>query len=183
MFGSSILEVAIGVVFVFILVSIICSAIREGIEAWLKTRAAYLEYGIRELLHDRSGNGLANAFYNHPLIYSLFSGEYRPREYSDSPSILAGGQNLPSYIPAGNFATALMDIAARGPKTDLQTGDPNPGPITLNSIRENILNIDNQAVRRALLTALDNADGDLTKARANLEAWFNSGMDRVSGWY
>ena len=47
MFGSQILEVAIGVIFVFILVSIICSAIREGIEAWLKTRAAFLEHGIR----------------------------------------------------------------------------------------------------------------------------------------
>ena len=59
MFGSGILEVAIGVIFVFLLVSIICSAIREGIEAWLKTRAAYLEHGIRELLHDLGGGGLA----------------------------------------------------------------------------------------------------------------------------
>jgi hypothetical protein len=39
MFGSEALEVAIGIIFVYILVSIICTAIREGIEAWLKTRA------------------------------------------------------------------------------------------------------------------------------------------------
>jgi hypothetical protein len=31
--------------------------------------------------------------------------------------------------------------------------------------------------------ALDGAKGDLEQARANLEAWFDSGMDRVSGWY
>lgn len=46
MFGSRILEVAIGIVFVFLLVSMICSASREGIESWRKSRAAFLELGI-----------------------------------------------------------------------------------------------------------------------------------------
>ena len=41
MLGSEILDVAIGLVFVYIVVSVICTAVREGIEAWLKTRAAY----------------------------------------------------------------------------------------------------------------------------------------------
>ena len=27
------------------------------------------------------------------------------------------------------------------------------------------------------------ADGDLDKARVNLEGWFDASMDRVSGWY
>ena len=67
MFGS-VLEVAIGVVFVFLLASIICSAVREGIEAFLKTRAAFLERGIRELLHDREATGLAKQVYTHPLV-------------------------------------------------------------------------------------------------------------------
>ena len=73
MFGSEILEVAIGLIFVFLHVSVMCSAIREGIESWLKTRAAYLERGIRELLHDVAAEpgGLARAFYAHPLIHSL----------------------------------------------------------------------------------------------------------------
>lgn len=73
MFSSQILEVAIGVTFVFILVSVICTAVREVIETFLKTRSAYLEQGIRELLHD-DDDGLTEALYNHPLIYSLFSG-------------------------------------------------------------------------------------------------------------
>ena len=58
MFGSEILDVAIGVIFVFLLVSLIASAIREGLEGWLKTRATHLEAGIRELLHDPKGTGL-----------------------------------------------------------------------------------------------------------------------------
>jgi hypothetical protein len=38
-------------------------------------------------------------------------------------------------------------------------------------------------VERALLTAIDSAQGDLQKAQANIEAWYDSAMDRVSGWY
>jgi hypothetical protein len=36
---------------------------------------------------------------------------------------------------------------------------------------------------RALLTLIDAAGNDLTQARINIETWFDSGMDRVSGWY
>ena len=85
MFGSAILEVAIGIIFIYLLISIICSAIREGIEAWLKTRAAYLEYGIRELLHDTKAEGIAKSFYNHPLIYSLFADDYKPERIRQPP--------------------------------------------------------------------------------------------------
>jgi len=54
MFNSQILDVAIGIVFIYVLASATCSAIREGIESWVKTRAAYLEYGIRKLLNCRA---------------------------------------------------------------------------------------------------------------------------------
>jgi hypothetical protein len=182
MFGSEMLEVAIGIIFIYMLVSVICTAIREGIEAWLKSRAAYLEYGIRELLHDIPAQGIANSLYNHPLVYSLFSGNYTPGG-SSKPAIFARGAYLPSYIPTKNFAQALMDIAARGPHTNAASSGPNAAAISLDSMRVNIQNIDNEAVQRALLTAIDAAQGDLSKAQANIEAWYDSAMDRVSGWY
>ncbi|WP_205504621.1 hypothetical protein [Rufibacter psychrotolerans] len=182
MFGSQILEVAIGVLFVFILMSIICSAIREGLESWLKTRAAFLEHGIRELLHDKGAQGLAKNFYNHPLIYSLFSSEYKPGHATQRPGAWTGGSNLPSYIPSKNFALALMDIAARGPATDVASAAGAP-VISLDTIRANISNIQNPSIQRVMLTAIDSAQGDLNRAQANIEAWYDSGMDRVSGWY
>lgn len=202
MFGSVILEVIIGVIFVFLLVSIICSALREGVEAWLKTRAAYLEHGIRELLHHGldlmkrekteagdepppSAVDLARCVYEHPLIYGLFSGPYQPGKGSESgkPPLLAKGGNLPSYIPSKNFAVALMDIAARGPQTDEISSHPASPVISLQTVRTNLLNIESPFVRRALLTAIDAAQGSLEKAQKNIEAWYDSGMDRVSGWY
>jgi hypothetical protein len=184
MFGSKILDVAIGVIFVYILVSIICSAVREGIEAWLKTRAAYLEYGIRELLRDgKNGTGLVTAFYNHPLIFSLFGGDYTPADMAGPRPLLARGRNLPSYIPAANFATALMDIAARGPDTNASSSSPNSVPISLSAVRANVTKLASRPVQRAVLAAIDIAQGDLDKAQANIEAWYNGAMDRVSGWY
>jgi hypothetical protein len=47
----------------------------------------------------------------------------------------------------------------------------------------NIMNLDNPFVQRALLTAIDSAQGDLNRAQKNIEDWYDSGMDRVSGWY
>ena len=187
MFGSDILEVAIGIIFIYILVSIICSAVREGVETWLKTRSAYLEHGIRELLRDSTGTGLAQSVYRHPLISGLYLADYgddppvRPRgRYA---WLLAKGRGLPSYIPSKNFAVALMDLAARGPRTDAFTSSSTSTPITLDSLRQNVANLGNAEVQRALLTAIDTAQGDLQQVQKNLEQWYDSGMDRVSGWY
>ncbi|HEX9563907.1 MAG TPA: hypothetical protein VF981_08050 [Gemmatimonadaceae bacterium] len=185
MFGSEILDVAIGVVFVFLIVSIICSAVREGMEAWLKSRAAYLEHGIRMLLHDMEARegGLARAFYDHPLIRSLSATQYKPGPAASTPSLLARGRGLPSYIPAQNFSLALLDIAARGPATDAVSSDPAAPAISLESVRLNVRNLGSPAIQRLVLTAIDTAEGDLEKARRSIEAWFDSGMERVSGWY
>jgi hypothetical protein len=209
MFNSDILEVVIGVVFVFVLVSIICSAVREGIETWMKSRAAYLEHGIRELLRDAGGEGLAASFYEHPLINGLYPGYYAPpgdaakadrpgdtradgeeggaatrREAVSTrePPLLVRGRNLPSYIPSRNFALALMDLAARGPVSEFNSG-PAAAEVTPQTIRANIQNIRSPAVQRVLLTALDTGQGDLERVRQELERWYDSGMDRVSGWY
>ncbi|MGI4873126.1 MAG: hypothetical protein ACRYFX_18355 [Janthinobacterium lividum] len=183
MFGSQILEVGLGVVLVFILTSIMCSVIREGLDAWLKTRAAFLEYGIRELLHDREGTKLAAAFFNHPLIYSLFAGEYTPGSTTSRPSAFTKGGTLPSYIPTRNFALALLDMAARGPVTDVNSSTDQAPGISLESIRANVGNLQNPAVQRVVLTALDSAQGDLNKVQSYLQDWYNSSMDQISGWY
>ena len=54
---------------------------------------------------------------------------------------------------------------------------------TIESVRALVGRIGCPRVLRAVLTALDAANGDLGAAQANLEHWFDSTMDRVSGWY
>jgi hypothetical protein len=189
MFGSDILEVATGVVFVFVLISTICTSIREGLEGWFKARAAFLEFGIRELLQDKPGVGLAKQLFDHPLIFGLYPGNYAPGSSTGRPSGLTSGKNLPTYIPSRNFALALMDIAARGPVVSSDaagagTAPPAPTPaLSLAQIRSNVASIKNVAVERVLITAIDAAQGDFERACTNLEHWYDSSMDRVSGWY
>jgi hypothetical protein len=184
MFGSEILDVAIGVIFVFLLVSLICSAVREGIEAWMKSRATHLEQGIRELLHDPHATGLARALYEHPMVSVLYHDTYTPTDTIKFwTTALTRGRNLPSYIPSRNFAVALMDMAVRGPVVDAASSDASAGAMSVDELRNNIASLGNPAVQRVLLTALDTAQGDLEKVQKNIEAWYDASMDRVSGWY
>jgi hypothetical protein len=76
--------------------------------------------------------------FDHPLLFGLFSGTYRPEQLqpmyrtrigrslgitpsSDEKLIrLDFRTNLPSYIPSRNFALALLDlVAGSGSKTDV----------------------------------------------------------------
>jgi hypothetical protein len=78
MLGSQILEVAVGLVLVYLVLSLVASSVREGIESFLKSRAVQLERGIREMLHDPDGRGFAQRVFEHPLIFGLYRGGYAP---------------------------------------------------------------------------------------------------------
>jgi hypothetical protein len=162
MFGSDILDVALGMVFVYLLLSLICSAVKELIEQVMKHRPKDLENSLRELLADPDGTGLVQKIYNHGMVFGLFRGAYNP----------AGSKrNLPSYIPSRNFCLALLNVIA--PDSD--------GSIT--SLRQSVARIDNQKVKAALQAMLNDAGEDVARFRSNLEGWFNSAMERASGWY
>lgn len=188
MFGSDILDVAIGLTLLFLLLSAMASALREALEGWFKTRSQHLERGIRELLQDPDGSWLARGIYEHPLVAGLYKGAYTPRPpgwgRKNALQRLFGRSNLPSYIPAPNFAAALLDVIARGPVVSgAAMNDEVPTLLTVDVLRTRAAGMSNPYLQRALLAALDRSDGDLNRAQANLEAWFNSSMDRVSGWY
>src|SRR6266496_4225710 len=214
MFNTQILDVAIGMIFVYLLLSLMCSAGNEVIELWLKNRAADLERGLRELLNDPQGNGLVTQIYSHHLVSALFEGQYN-RGVVGLGNRLLGRVNLPSYIPARNFALALMDVVLPGQAgaAAVKSGTsgavapanegavppvvvnvspapgiapappPAPAPNPLDALRNTLQNLPNAQVRQALIALVDAAGNDVTKARQNIEDWYNSSMDRVSGWY
>jgi hypothetical protein len=154
LFGSNILEVAIGMVFVYLLLSLLCSALGELIESFLRYRYRDLKKGIDKLLQDPA---LAQRILEHPLIKPL--GE------------------RPSYIPARSFSLALWSLATEslGTENSAITQD-------IAAIRTAVSKV-NGDIGKSLLALIDEANGDIVKARANIEQWFNDAMDRVSGWY
>lgn len=180
MFGSTTLEVAIGLALIYLLLSLICTALQETVEAWLKIRASQLEKGLRVLLQDQDGKQLLQNLYNHPLLNGLFSGDYDPDKVRSGA---ARRTCLPSYMPASSFASALMDTIVRGPVTS--NASPVNGEFSFDSLRAAVTNSTmlNASMKRIMLLMLDSAHGDLAKVQTNIETWFNSGMDRVSGWY
>src|SRR4030095_5216253 len=101
MFGSTVLEVALGIIFVYLLLSLMCSALAELLEGFRKKRASDLARGLRELFADSQGTGFVQQVYQHPLVGGFFQGHYKP----------GFTKNLPSYIPSRTFALILLDIA------------------------------------------------------------------------
>jgi hypothetical protein len=205
MLNSGVLDVAIGMIFVYLILSLVTSAANEVIELKLKNRASDLEKGIRELIEPGSkagATGLVKQLYDHPLVKGLFEGTYESSGIKNKAAGITSflrSTNLPSYIPARNFALAIMDLALRGnvknpvpaSGSTEKKNEPDPAaPLSTNpfSIEELRTALKNQSIipentRRALLALIDTGATDITKARESIEAWFNSSMDRVSGWY
>jgi hypothetical protein len=156
MFGSTILDVAIGIVFIYLLVSLVVSAINELIAALLKSRAKNLVKGIQALLQDPSQTGWVARLYEHPLIESL------------SPP-----NSKPSYIPSRTFALALLDLIAPATTDGIRT------PADLKAGMANLP----EPLQRTLTTLLEESQHDVERLKTQIEIWFNNGMDRASGWY
>ena len=178
LFGSTVLEVIIGMIFVYLLLSLLCSAVAEYIESLLGYRASDLRKGIELLLNDspptagsedqtegskdqaEQGVDLAQRLYEHGLIRPLYR----------SPN------KLPSYIPSRTFALALWNMAGGGAGGS--------GTTNLEDIKKTInASVPNKELKEALITLIDDAKGDFNQARKNIEDWYEGMMDRVSGWY
>ena len=94
MFIQSIIEVIVGLVFTWFVLSTATIQIQEWIAARLRWRANDLENAIRKMLNDRS---LTRLFYDHPIIRGLAGRDMN--------------QNFkPSYIPANQFSTVLLSL-------------------------------------------------------------------------
>jgi len=163
LFNSTVLDVAIGLVFVYLLLAIIASAVNEWFSRLLGMRAKMLEQGIKQLLdaqptaaNPQGSNSFLDLFYKHPLM-----------------SGMCHHTNQPSYLPARTFATIVMDLVT----IDKQ------GAITFEDLQNGIKGLPDGDVKKALLAAIQTCSNDLAAAQKAIEAWFDDAMDRVSGWF
>lgn len=154
MFGSQVLEVAVGLTVVFVVLSAACSGIKEFIAGIAGMRSKTLEEGVRHLLQDPA---VADKVFAHPLIAST-----------------AAPGSKPSYISSHNFALALFDVLGTVDKA---------APNAAADLRANIAKVPNDKLRQTLLTLVTSTQGNIDQAQAKVEHWFDDAMDRVSGWY
>ena len=123
MFDSAILDVALGLAFIFLLVSLLVSALTEMLSGAMKWRSAHLWEGLENLLQSAEAR---NRLYEHPLIKGLarvrtervgrVARLLRWRKGaapSSAPHDWKNGKRGPSYIPSRTFALAMIDIIRR----------------------------------------------------------------------
>lgn len=162
LFNSTILDVIIGLIFVYLLLSILCTAANEWLAALTRRRGETLRRGLAQLLADQPTPGaqapdaLIREFYEHPLIKSMIH-----------------DKNHPTYLSPRNFSATLTDIITGAQQ----------GRLAFNNLLEAVNALPDGEVKRSLLALLRRSDEDLDKARFAIEGWFNDAMDRVSGWY
>jgi hypothetical protein len=130
MFGLEFLDIVIGLMFVYLLLALLATALNEYIAVLFNLRGKELARGIARLLENVDAKGavnralestavenalkglrgdvvldsLAARFYGHPLIRPLAT---RRGWIFRGPDI---APRLPSYIPARTFAMALLDV-------------------------------------------------------------------------
>jgi hypothetical protein len=213
MFGLEILDVVIGLMFVYLLLALLATAINEYLAAVMNRRGKELARGIGRLLEDleapaavdRAFDGLkpklaagaqslTQQFYNHPLIRPLATRRGRLfGRIHDAP-------RLPSYIPARTFAMALLDVLGyQDPAATDPAAPADPKAQALIRImtllkRESPLDVMElkgmlegaglpEDTVTRLLQVPTAAQSRLQHLHDGVEVWFNNAMDRVSGAY
>jgi hypothetical protein len=170
-FGSTVLDVAAGIIFGFLAISLFTSAAVEAINSVLNTRVKNLQTGIMALVNDPNFTGLAKQLYAHALISPLGPGGADPLK------------NAPAYIDKTQFAEALLDITGLSAATpDVAAQAPAVQAAAELKARVDALsaqagNVDPQLKQLLVMRC----GGDVSRLKNDLANWFDNGMDRLSG--
>jgi len=187
MTNFTILEVVIGLSFVYFVLALVCSAVAETISSLQRKRPKMLVEGIENLLSGstmitKEGRDLAKVFWNHPLVQALV----RPRTSSGHANASQTDGKGPAYIPARTFVSALIDVGARNTdrvKQVAEDAEKVAAELSKVNVPDAINGIPSAPLRQALLAIYNEADGDVNTFRREAEKWYDDAMDRVSGWY
>ena len=162
MFNSTVLDVGIGLIFTFLAVSLLSSAITEAIASIFKWRSGTLLKGIKSVLNDDDFTGLAKSLYNHALVNPRADGMAKAE---------VDLEDKPAYVDPKQFAAALIDVAK------IVEG----APATMKASID--VNVTNPQMNQLLTGMIDRTGGKLDRIQEELGAWFDSAMDRVGGAY
>lgn len=169
MFGSKVLGIAIGLILIYLLLSMFITILNEIISTMFKLRARELWLSIDNMLHDNALSGLADKFYKHPMIES-FSNKILKFKHK---------RRKPSYISSDTFVKVLLDTLRTLDGKELANAEP----ITAASIHGLIEEMPAGRAKTMLSTLWADAENDIEKFKEGVENWYNKTMERVSGWY
>ena len=151
----TVLNLAIGIAFIYLLFSLVVSALNEFWLSYLDKRADFLKQGLQQLLQD---SNKVTQVLEHGLV--------------DALSRATNGN--PAYIGAEPFTAAVLDIVKAA----------NPNTIrNISDFQTSVAALPDSKFKQSLTAILDAADNDLASFKKGIADWYNRSMDRVSGWY
>lgn len=181
-----VLEVGLGLIFVFLVLSLVTSALNEAVAGFLSRRASFFEKWLRQQLNEDQ----VKRFFEHPMVRSM----------SGNRLVVIGRRKLkgitwaqrPSYLQPRVFSLVLLDILlgpdgegtkAGGAKKESaqDKGAKNEGEQDRAS--DPVSKLEGGRVKAVLTTATRFTGTELDRARQELEQWFDHAMERVAGWY
>jgi hypothetical protein len=188
MFDSPALDVVIGLIFIFLLYSLLVTIIGEALSTILNIRGRILLKSVERMLTDdvktRPGYSwlkirwallkslffLKGPDYRHSLVERFF--KYPSIKYLAPHSM----NKYPPYVSASNFSTALIEVIRKKG--------------TASTIMEEVANgLHSPALARSpetkkhLEDLINKANGDVNVFKKSIELWFDETMDRATGWY
>ena len=171
MFGSGILDLVIGLVFIYFIMSLICSAIREIFANLGDLRYRHLKDWFKNIFKDDS---FGEEIMSHHLIAGLTTKNKKP-----------------SYIPDNIFSTVVFDlfVSKWGKKNEGQNGDKDSNTsnglaFDFEQLKQSIENSDalKDDLKRVLVQFAGESD-NLSHFRTRVEVWFNQAMKEAGGTY
>jgi hypothetical protein len=200
MFDFPALDVAIGLVFVYIVLALICSTINESITTAVGLRARYLQVGLLNLLSGSAtatdaGKETVKEFYRHPLVQGLIKPGHGADQSFDPTSVTKWWRKppYPSYVPSRTFITAVMDLArdaeSKVAKVDKEKADAQVKAAHARmekaeeGVERSLAAIPNAQLSEALLALFRASGKNVAQFQLATEHWFDDSMQRVSGWY
>lgn len=159
MFDNPLLNICIGLVFFYLLLSIIVTTLQEVIAGFFDFRGRNLMKAIDELI---APGDIKEKFFRHPLIFPLFRGDLKQRDGNWHPV------KPPAYIPTRNFAVALTNVIRES--GDSPAGDTGAGVRLAAQL----------TAAQPAAPAFPAADDPVVK---ELERLYDSAIERAAGWY
>ena len=157
MFDHPIIDVGFGLIFFYVVLSLVASAVQEWIASLFALRSKNLRKGVQNLI----GDAYAKRVYDHPLVKNL-----------------SKEKKLPSYIAPETLSAVLLEVIAK------ENSGRSYVTHTADEAKALVGNISQDHPLRDILVALiDDGEEAATALKERLAGWFDEGMSRVAGWY
>ncbi|GAB2808600.1 hypothetical protein [Ferruginibacter profundus] len=178
---NTFLETGISLVLIFFIFSIITYVIQELIAVNMKYRSKMLWKSMSQLMDGFVLEGRMKLMKPLPADAATTAATTNTKDFFEHPQIQSLQKNLnrlPTYVPAANFALAIMDLVAQKAPAAVKTN------VLFTDFREGLKTF--VAAKGDLYKVLQNlldTSNNIQELQKKIEDWFNNYMNRVTGWY